>query len=185
MADLKTALVIGGAECVAEDFKKATALFKPDAFYAVNEIGVYVEKLNFWCTLHPEFMTKWEERRAARGLIKNYETVGPLLNESSARHAQPIMGRRITFRMGGMSGSGSSGLFAVTVALRDGYKVLCAGVPMTREGGHFLRQQDWVHFDSFIPGWESASRHFKDRVRSMSGWTMTLVGGPTTEWLSK
>lgn len=78
--------------------------------------------------------------------------------------------------------SGSSGLFAVKVALIDlGYEdvVLC-GVPMTATP-HFDDNVPWPEVDLFKLGWEQALPQIDGRVRSMSGWTRELLGAPNED----
>lgn len=187
---MSIALVIGGAECVSEDLPEALSLFRPDAYYAVNEIGIHVEQLDVWCTLHPEFMWKWKERRAAHGFHDKYVTFGPLLQQTATRHAKVnvlgVVDQRMNFRWPEMTASGSSGLFAVRVAMEYGKYdgVVLAGVPMTAQGNHFLRPSEaWKHYDSFLPAWQNALPRIRDRVRSLSGWTRKVLGSPTAEWL--
>lgn len=187
---MSVALVMGGAECVSDDLPEALSLFRPDAYYAVNEIGIHIEQLDVWCTLHPEFMWKWKEYRAKHGFHANYVTFGPMLQQTSGRHSKvntpTAVDQRMSFLWPGMTGSGSSGLFAVKVALEYGKHdgVVLAGVPMDPQKNHFLRPgEPWKHYDSFLPGWTSAMPRFKDRVRSMSGWTRKVLGSPTAEWL--
>ena len=97
---------------------------------------------------------------------------------------------------------GSSGLFAVTIALDMGYdRIVLAGCPM--EGalrvtypdgypGNCGEDKDGYHdpmpnqsrgFAVYQQAW---TRHFdliKDKTRSVSGWTQELLGAPTAEWI--
>jgi hypothetical protein len=82
-------------------------------------------------------------------------------------------------------GSGSSGLFAVEIALRLGYErlVLC-GIPLTgrttiQENGEEERLRKGQPFiASFRDAWVRDFELLSPHVRSMSGWTRELLGGP-------
>ena len=80
----------------------------------------------------------------------------------------------------GGSGNGSSGLFAAKVALVDfGFaRVTLCGVPLTPTdhitgpGTPFTNAADWR------PAWQALAPEWRRRMRSMSGWTRQLLGGP-------
>lgn len=180
------ALVVGGAECVHDDYKRALELFKPDRYYACNDMGAHLERLDVWCTLHPEQLEGWMAQRKARGLSGQFETVAPLTTEVG-RHHEHKADRRVSYLwLPGtqVGGSPSSGGYAAKVALQDGYDAVLCGIPMRREDGHVIRKEPWQQRDSYIPGFEKCMPYFKDRVRSMSGWTMMVLGPPTPEWLA-
>ena len=87
----------------------------------------------------------------------------------------------------GQTSSGTSGLFALKVALIDlGFDraVLC-GIPMQDEAGH-LRDAaaPWSGAVAHWAGWLEAYPQIKDRARSMSGRTADLLGRPTAEWVA-
>lgn len=186
MADAQLALVIGGAECAGDDLKKALALFTPDKIYAANDIGAHVERLDVWCSLHPEFMDKWEEERKKRGLPNGYEIVAPLSTEVGMHGAKGRITRRISYRWPGMTSSASSGIYAAKVALNDGFdRVVLAGIPMQQEANHFARGKAWLQRDCFLPGFEKATPFMLGRVKSMSGLTRDILGNPTKEWLAE
>jgi len=55
---------------------------------------------------------------------------------------------------------------------------------MQQEASHFTRVKPWLQRDSFMRGFMDCLPHFKDKVRSMSGWTQEQLGAPTGEWLA-
>jgi hypothetical protein len=84
-----------------------------------------------------------------------------------------------------MNASGSSGLFAVKVAMEAGYdRIILAGVPMQVEGAHFFNASPWGEVGSFTEAWKIALPRIAPHVRSMSGWTKDLLGYPSFEWLA-
>jgi hypothetical protein len=81
--------------------------------------------------------------------------------------------------------AGSSGLFAVKVAIEEGFeRIVLAGVPMTAEGAHYYDAKVWTAAHVFHSGWNHRLPQIKDIVRSMSGWTRELLGEPTRDWLA-
>jgi hypothetical protein len=179
---MKLAFIVGGAECVFEDLRNALAQFTPDAYYATNAIGANIEKLNVWCTLHPEFMEKWEKQRLERGLSKNYEKVAPLKSEVGMHGEKGGIDRRVTYRFPGMGSSASSGIYAAKVAIEDGYKAILIGVPLD-ESEHFERKKAWTDSNQFQKGFSKALPYIKEHARSMSGRTMEALGLPTADWI--
>ncbi len=184
---MANALVIGCArDCWLEAWQ-AKQLGKFDAIYCVKLAGVhFAESIRFhWIGLHPEFMSKYKEERAALGYHSDYETIAPLAGEVGM-HGQHPVDRRVSYRYPGMNSSASSGGYAAKVALDDGFdKVVLAGVPMRQEDSHFTRGKPWLQRDSFMRGFMDCLPHFKDRVRSMSGWTQEQLTAPTREWLAE
>lgn len=139
---------------------------------AVNDAGcVWPLRLDHWCTLHPEKLRAWEGRRTGPGRY---------LRWAHTKTGFPFIDRVTD------DWQGSSGLFAVKVALRDlGHdKVIAAGVPMTATP-HFFDTGRWAERNSFIEGWQSHASEIKPRVRSMSGWTRELLGAPSKQWLAE
>lgn len=179
---MKIALVIGGADCVTSDLINALEMFKPDSFYGVNDIGTSIERLDVWCTLHPEFMDDWEAQRKKRGFSNNYEVVAPLEKEVDNHKEKGKIDRRVSYRWPDMKSSASSGIYATKVALEDGYHVVLAGVPMDNSN-HFKRQKPWNQMICFDLGFQVAIPHLIGRVKSMSGRTKEILGIPTPEWL--
>jgi hypothetical protein len=182
---MKRALVVGSAKGVWDEVAAAQAMCAFDSYYVVKMTGIKWNQGYFhWVTLHPEFMPNYRKARELEGLLPEYEVIAPLLEEIG-RHHEHQCDRRVSYRFPGMTSSGSSGLFAVKIALDDGHdRVVCAGVPMEQAAGHFIRGGDWPQCDGFRLGWQSALPHIKHKVRSLSGWTKELLGGaPTPEWL--
>jgi hypothetical protein len=176
------AVVIGGAECVHRDYAALRALIPACDFMWHNDrlnyfvcndmIAEFAQPIDHAVTLHPHKLRGWlRERRARHGL-------------DVARawcHRQNVVG----FTGYATDWHGSSGLFAVKIAreeLRHDRIILC-GVPMTVQGGHFRRRQRWVACHGFRPAWERRLPELRPFVRSMSGWTLEILGAPDRAWL--
>jgi hypothetical protein len=181
------ALVIGCAANVWEEVKAAEQLTTFDAIYCVKLAGVhYKEPRHFkWPTLHPEFMDDYERQRAELGLHSDYEIIAPLAGEVGMHGSKGNIARRVSYRYPGMDSSASSGGYAAKVALEDGFdRVILAGVPMDPAASHFTRGKPWLQCDSFTIGFMKSVPHFAGRVRSMSGWSMEILGAPSPDWLN-
>lgn len=175
-----TAFVLGGAECIWADLESAQSLCSPDIVVAVNDIGIdYPGRIDHWVSYHSDFLGKWSRQRAERGLpdIQNYWT-----GKGGPTKAAP-KGTKTVNAIGG-----SSGMLATFAALKSGAtKVILCGIPMDAEMPHYhnhKKSKPWTDALKYHKHWKAAAQdEFRDRVRSMSGWTATLLGTPTREWL--
>lgn len=168
---MRTALVLGGAECVFRDIEAATALFEPAGVVGVNILGIHWPgRFEAWVSLHGDRLPLWAERRRRRALPPHHRLIGP----EDAPHRFP-----------GQENTGSSSLFAVKVALDVlGFdRVVVCGAPLVPEAAHFDDPAPWKAARLYREGWREALPHIADRVRSCSGWTAELLGTPTPDWI--
>lgn len=176
------AFVLGGAKTLEEDIATAKELAVPHTYIATNETGRDFDgHLPHWCTLHTEKITDWYRQRiVGQGEINigqlwtsNIKTLpnNELIKPKDFRHVQ--------------SWDGSSGLLGVTVALALGYsKVILCGVPLDKKAGHYFSPDiPWMDGPRYRHAWIKHFPEMKDRVKSMSGWTQSLLGAPTKEWI--
>lgn len=169
---MSTALILGGAECVWADAAAALQLFTPDAFICINDmIPRWPGRIDYVATLHPEKLDGWIRARSKLRRNLNFSVfahkfVGPLVHHKL------------------QASKGSSGLFAVDVAMHERFDgiVLC-GVPMNTDK-HFLRDKPWTGYMGYRDHWLMKLDLIRPRTRSMSGWTRKRLGPPTIEWLA-
>lgn len=185
----RIALILGGADCVWEDVGAARALVRDPVFIAVNDAGAHWEgHLDHWVTLHPEKLVgkyhhtynrdslSWERQRAERGYPGGYET----WSRRNPGWVDYIIGHW---------GAGSSGLYAVTVALHLGLRAILCGVPMDARphfaGATGAEDEDgnWAEWEQHRSKWRDKRHVIAGRVKSMSGWTRELLGAPTPAWI--
>lgn len=172
----RTALVLGGADCLWSDIESALDLGEFDGVVACNDAGAeWRGRLDAWVTLHPNKMQGWRDKRRANGLC-------PAGNHIAHRQDAGIDEVR-EYRWQGSRRSGSSGLFATKIALESGFDraVLC-GIPMDSQA-HFFDKRLWTSNSTFTTAWREVLPHIKGRVRSMSGETAKWLGVPTEDWL--
>lgn len=180
------ALVVGGADCVWRDVAAAQALCQFDFVVCVKMAGIYwPTAFEYWAGLHPEYMPQYEAERKKLGLPGGYVTVAPLLTELGTVPQQYPAMERVAYQWKPSGITGASGLYGAKVAIDKGASlVVLAGIPMDGTD-HFVRKKPWPEgkSGSYKQGWIDAMPHIKDKVRSMGGWTMELLGAPTEEWL--
>lgn len=187
---LKRALVLGSADCLQSDLDKVEELgIEYDGVVAVNAAGtMWPGELNAWVSLHPRYFLQkdWRKDRADKGYPASPLHVGHLESRKGRLAVQVGMTSDLSFvdfRFEENSKSGSSGLFGVKYALVHlcFEQVLLCGVPMTPTP-HFTGHTHWRDRDrtaeSFRNQWKDVPVRFRKRMKSMSGWTKALLGGP-------
>jgi hypothetical protein len=189
---LTTALVIGGAACVWEDVYAARHI-RRDAVIACNEIGIeWPGEIDAWVSLHARsFDTgpNWIKGRADNGhppARRYFGHHGAFKGSRRDYSRIPSFATATDYSFANEK-SGSSGLFAAKVALVDlGFdRVVLAGVPMTPTK-HFDGRDRWTRPNAggktsahgFRNSWLAVPQEYRDRMRSMSGWTRVLLGAP-------
>ncbi len=175
----KHALILGGAACVWDDAAEALTMFTPDIVIAVNDIGtVWPTTIHHWVSYHHDQLLRWVEKRKDASLEPAHQLwTGPAYPRGtvpSFMKSLPCYG-------------GSSGFLAVTLSLEveKCTKVILAGVPMDPMMPHFnmkMNGNPWVDGRNYQKHWEIQKHKLVD-VRSMSGFTASLLGRPTKEWI--
>lgn len=183
---MKTALVLGGADCLFSDIEAYTGEF--DGVVACNDAGVVWEgELTAWVTLHPEHMIRQQEGHPVGDwLAKRREKKLPdpkhfvCHERANKRNAKGF--KKVPHEIYPGQPGGSSGLFAAKVALFDLNfdRVVFCGVPLTRTP-HFYGGQPWLAAEGTRPNWRKIPDETKACMRSMSGWTRDFFGYP--EWI--
>lgn len=180
---MRVALVLGGAGNLWTDVEAALDLGEYHGVVACNDAGAaWPGELDALVTLHAEKAPLWTERRVRNG----YPWPKHILGHEGLGRVPPLcMTGSTDYRFPGQATTGSSGLFALKVALIDlafDKAVLC-GVPMDSAPGHFFDLSAWTGAMSHRRGWHEALPIIKNRARSMSGWTREILGAPEEEWL--
>lgn len=164
---MSIAAVLGGATGGLDELRSIGPV---DAVLAVNDAAAdFSGAIVAFVTLHPEHLPRWLGARRAAGYPDPRAVI--------AHEAAPLVTRVVDYRFPGMESSGSSGLFAVKVALEQFDRVVLCGIPMDAHRGHYFDRAIWNDFVSFREAWRIALPHLKN-VRSCSGWTAQLLGTP-------
>ena len=173
-------LVLGSARTAIEDIQAAKDLVRYEGLVVCNDmIARWPGPVTAAVSLHAEKMAEWLRRRKGAGHPVPARVFVP--DRAAARYPA---GEATGSLLPGQSNSGSSGLFAVKVALVDlGFdKAVCAGIPMTLTA-HLGDREPWSGAERHRAGWKEAEVFLRRRVRSMSGWTKMLLGAPDTDWI--
>lgn len=156
-----------------------------DRAYTVNDItSIWHGPITACVSLHSEKWPYWLAIRSKKGLVPPPRVIGHANYKRSGFKASPLITEFIDHQYPGQQEAGSSGLFAIKVALDDGAdRVVVCGCPMTEEGCHYFDKRPWGGAIGQRRGWRQSISHIKSKTRSCSGWTMELLGSPTLEWL--
>jgi hypothetical protein len=163
------AVVLGGAVGAFDELSRASQIQPVRYLVAVNDAAChYPGKLDAFVTLHPEKLSGWLGARRTAGLPEPATVI--------AHTAAPLVTEVVDYQFPGQTGSGSSGLFAAKIALeRTALPVVLCGVPMQSERAHFFCEAPWDQVTQFRDAWVAMKPRLA-RVRSMSGWTASLLG---------
>lgn len=179
--DFRTAVIFGRAKGVWDELRAAQQLCDFDLTIAIGSAGVdYPGHIDAWVSFHAELFEFWCVRRARLG----YSEV-----KSFWSNVQP--GRRTGVRDKVPANrvecdGGSSGLIGVMVALQLGCKgIVLAGIPMERGRGQYDTEASWTDAEQYHEAWIENLAKMRGKVKSMSGWTASLLGSPTKEWLDE
>ena len=175
---VKRCLILGSANCLRADLRGALSMAEFEGVVACKGAGLeWRGRLDAWVSLHPKTLPRDIERRRRRGLPDADRTYG--------HERTPGVSHSLQYKFPGQVNSGSSGLFALRVAMNEfdfDQFVLC-GIPLVKEYGRIDGKEHWSGANSFRLGWNEVLPQIKNSVRSMSGWTKTILGPPTPEWL--
>ncbi len=176
---LLTAWILGGAISRPAEEAEALSYFEPDLIIATNHAGRDREgRVDHWASFHVELLDKWVRERREAGR----EDAGQLWVPERRSLPRGMRAEAVP------NWRGSSGLLAVTVAMKLGVdRAILCGIPMTREGGHYDRPAGelWREAGNYRRGWEEHADEIRPYVRSLGGWTAELLGRPPEEWRAK
>lgn len=184
------ALVVGSAPEVMADLAEAETLGVVGAWdvFAVNDVGCwYGPPIRHWVTIHGAKLEAWTAERAARGLSMDFRAHGAFDPESPGQAWYEPSGYPLERVAGHLNIKGSSGLLAALLALELGYRrILLAGVRLDGQVvlGQQREQRRGPHpYERYHEGWTDCRDALWWWVRSLGGWTQSLLGGPDPAWL--
>lgn len=184
---MNVALVLGSARGVFDEVEAALSLGAFDDVVACNDIATrWPGPLAAVASKHPDRWPGWLAARAAAGFPAPARVFAHLEAQPSFADLGAVTDFT-EYRFDGQDGTGSSGLFALKVALVDlGFDraVLC-GIPLSEAAGHISNGPVWQEAVHYRSAWTQAAPQISDRARSMSGWTRDLLGAPTREWFDR
>ena len=186
---MRRVIIVGRAGGALEEYAQARALCAFDDIIVVGKMGeAFPDRIDYWCSFHPNLFAKWIATRAKRLLSPAARFWGPTYQGRKLERGTPV-GLPIEYIA---CIGGSSGYMAVEGALDvlHADRVVLAGIPLTAEAGHAaeaLEPHDvgrpWGEADIYWATWEENAARLRGRVCSMSGRTRDLLGAPTPAWL--
>jgi hypothetical protein len=193
--ETRCALILGRAAGVWDELEAAKKLLdgRPRTICATKYSGRdYDGPVHEWVSYHPELFPQWVRERAKH----NRPPAQRLWCATSpqVRRRRTEFGVQINWLT---SAGGSSGLLAVQVGFAIGHppydgeppihKLILCGIPLENTERYDDRRpwkEALVYRDHWIK-WFHEHKDYRHRVKSMSGWTRELLGGPSEEWLEE
>lgn len=176
----KWALVLGGAKCLYDDIKKAIDLLGPPPLVVgVKDIWMEYPQMEHIVSYHADRLPGELAKRRKLGYP---DPVCAWTYPSVRTPHFPIPIKRLDVK------GGSSGLLGALVGVEVAGRAVLAGIPLDASMVHYhnrRRGRPWKEADNFKPQWRDNMYRLQDRVKSVSGWTMELLGAPTKEWLDE
>lgn len=159
----RVAVVCGGGPDVEAEIAKAKEMYGGSCdFFVINDMIPRFPGECVAITLHPSKLKDWLPLRGSYPAPKQVWAHRKFAGVSNVTE----------------DWMGSSGLFAIKVAMQLGYaKIVLCGVPMTDEK-HFVRGEAWTAVAAFKKAWVKHKDEIAPFVRSFSGWTAEQFGRP-------
>jgi hypothetical protein len=175
--------VIGRAANVWHEVEDARRLFSQShTIVVVGRVGIDCPfPIHYWVSYHGNEFEGWCSQRA---LSLRLDENPQFWSSSQGRRIDASESKR-GIRYLNTHNGGSSGLLGALVARQVvlGNKIILAGVPMTKEGGRFDQSGEWEEAEQHRAAWMRCLDQLLPYVRSMSGWTQSVFGTLTREWL--
>lgn len=172
----RTAIVCGGAVGVFEELENIRERIDDTVVFAANDVGMYIHRLDHWCTLHSKNMSAWKNVRWLHD--RGPENVFYHSIEASLAIDYVWEGLTPVFAL--------SGYFAMQLAyIMDAEHIILCGCPGSVSPRFFEAGEPSTSVFERYAGQmqkqviEEMQRlpEFRLRVRSMSGWTRDFFGG--------
>lgn len=164
---MKPLVVIGSAPCLEADLKALGGIERFDVMaVGLSSVKAFPRPIQYVANNHPENIPAIAEILKRRG-------------DGDARMIAPLPGPGVHIVEPYRPPTGSSAITGTLAALKLGYRKIClCGCPLTGNapGGN--------PYEEFREGWQAKRDELAGIVKSMSGWTRELLGGPTGEWLA-
>lgn len=183
-------VIVGPAEGWQYDLEEVRRLGLNMEIMAVNSAGPFVKDARFWYSIHGTWLAAWEEY-CQTGAQTICEFWVPGINTCYAFY-NPELAR--------VKHVGFSGNWAMLTGLIMGYhRVILCGCPLDNRpidsqvesvDGIPLDVDTWKdrpHLPAIQLGFLFLAKKYPEvrtRVRSMSGYTRTILGSPTATWLT-
>jgi hypothetical protein len=173
------AVVMGCGRCIWDDLAQVKDLDRIGVIAINNMILHHKGRVHHGVSMHPEEPNLW------RALRPYYQGEGSHVHTHSyMKHGKIGLSEcDVIWGIIEGSGGGTSGILATMIGLALGYdEIILAGVPLDNSG-HFY-DPPGLEVKTFgsdfikIEWTNTANNYFQGRVKSLSGWSRELLGGP-------
>lgn len=177
----RSAIVCGSAEGVFEEFQQARAALGEFVVFAANDVGMYLDRLDHWVSLHGDNLDAWKRVRWLHHKGPEDVQIHSVAPSPSVQHVWEAV--TPVFAL--------SGYFAMQLAwIMGAERIVLCGCPGTQtrrffEGtprpdfgyGHGPAGSDQGITEQIVQEMDRVPE-FKAAVRSCSGWTAEFFGVP-------
>ncbi len=187
---MTTCLIVGDADNVSDDVNRARDLCEYDIWIGVKRIiGRLPFKIDAYVSLHPELAHDTIENRYRAGFNMDFDVYHNKMIPSNDKRRIQDQFKVKSFSIVDKEWAGSSGLFAVQIAktILGADRIVLAGIPMDTRP-RMGSTDPWAggkwSVGIYQKAWVKHRPDYAEATRSMSGWTMDLLGEPTEAWLT-
>lgn len=167
----KPVVLIGRADCWKQDLEEFKILCQEFDVMAIGLDCSYDGYVKYFATYHIKDLPEYIRRRNLAGVNTDFLVVGHKLDKKE----------KVDIIEPHVAPSGSSALLGTLAAIRIGYdKIILCGCPLIGASHNGFQP-----YNVFQKGWSKKYESVKNYTKSMSGWTMELLGKPDLEWLKK
>jgi len=181
---MTVAVVIGGASSVWAELELTQELCRnlgvvPKYIVCNDMIEHFSKECLAAVTLHADKLPSWIANRTAKGMCPIHD-VWVCTREYKQKVGGAIFANHYMDDLGG-----SVGLLCCRIAVSHyGLRVILCGVPITEEGGHFVRGKPWTDVKTFEHRWRPHIHGLlSGKVRSWSGRTREWFGAPDSDFV--
>ncbi len=177
----RTAIVCGSGDGVFDQLEEAKNLVDNPVIFAANDVGMFIEKLDHWVSLHLDNIPRWMDVRFAH---RRGEKHPPKIHSCS-------VGPKVDYHWSGLTPTFAlSGYFAMQIAhVMGADRIILCGCPGDRTRRFFdAKPRDVFGYGNGLQNSDKGIMiqlknemervpEFKKKVRSMSGFTREFFGG--------
>lgn len=175
----RSAIIAGNGFTVFNDMAKAKDMLDDPVVFAVNDVGMYLPKLDHWVSLHADNLKSWRDVR----WLQSRAGEDVQLHSADQKAYIHWSWQQLTPMMA------LSGYFAMQIAYIMGAdRIVLCGCPGMQQRRFFEWDAKEFGYGSGNTTSDNGIREqlvremerlpdFKKRVRSMSGWTKDYFGG--------
>lgn len=180
VASNRAAVIAGNAVGVFAEVERALTAFPDALVFGVNDVGMYLPKMDHWVSLHSKNLGAWKAVRWQRGGVREHTMYHSIEREPYIDYVWTALTPLFAL----------SGYFAMQIAyIMDCDPIVLCGCPGSAQRRFFEGMPvESFGYGSGTSGSDNGVREqllremerlpeFRSRVASLSGWTREFFGG--------